>query len=232
MSVKIESYCGILCTACEYRDSCNCGTCVATKGKPFHQKEDETCPVAACAIGRNLRFCGECWEFPCELLKQFSFDKEQGDDGKRIEQCKKWKTELVAEARTGLDPISVCGHHCDYCFMGQWCGGCRSDYNCCSFATISEGGICPNVKCATKRGLDACYDCPDLRDCQKGYYGKEYNDEHEYTAKATAMFIHKYGKEEYTRTLQTAIAAGAAYAKDFDETGSVEAALKKLESFL
>jgi hypothetical protein len=24
------------------------------------------------------------------LLNQFAYDKEQGDDGKRIEQCRKW----------------------------------------------------------------------------------------------------------------------------------------------
>ena len=33
--------------------------------------------------------CGEC-DFPCDLLNQFAYDKEQGDDGKRIEQCRKW----------------------------------------------------------------------------------------------------------------------------------------------
>lgn len=232
MSVKIESYCGIVCSECGYKDSCNCGTCIDTKGKPFHQENGTTCPIAACAIERNVRFCGECGEIPCDLLNKFAFDKEQGDNGKRIEQCNLWKAQLVAEARKGIDPVSVCGHHCDYCFMGQWCGSCRSAYNCCSFATISEEGICPNVKCATEHGFDGCYDCPDLKDCRKGYYVKEYNGEQEYTAKATAMFIHKYGKEEYTRTLQKAIAVGVAYAGDFDKTGSVEAALKEIESFL
>lgn len=232
MSTKIESYCGIICSGCEYRESCNCGTCIETKGKPFYQEAGEKCAIAICAIEKNIRFCGECADFPCELLKKFSYDKEQGDEGKRIEQCQKWKTQLVSEAREGIDSVSVCGHHCDYCFMGQWCGGCRSNYNCCSYATVSENGVCPNVKCADEHGFDGCYECPNLKDCKKGYYVKEYNDEHEYTAKATAMFIHKYGKEAYTKVLQEAIAQGVAYAADFDATGSVEAVLLKLEQFL
>jgi hypothetical protein len=31
------------------------------------------------------------------LLKQFAYDKEQGDDGKRIEQCRKWKEGVSCE---------------------------------------------------------------------------------------------------------------------------------------
>lgn len=27
---------------------------------------------------------------PCEVLIQFSYDKEQGDDGARIKQCECW----------------------------------------------------------------------------------------------------------------------------------------------
>ena len=42
--------------------------------------------------------CGECGYreqmncggFPCDLLNMFAYDKEQGDNGKRIEQCRKW----------------------------------------------------------------------------------------------------------------------------------------------
>ena len=72
-----------------------------------------------------------------------------------MENCRRIKAEWVKAARAGVDPVSVCGHHCDFCFLGQWCGGCRSGYNCCSFATISPDGICPQVKCATKKGWKA-----------------------------------------------------------------------------
>lgn len=221
--IKFDTYCGLSCERCEYREKMNCGGCIATQGKPFHG----SCEVAECAKSRGKRFCGECENIPCDLLKKYSFDPKQGDNGKRIENCQQIKAMLVKEAREGVDPVSVCGHHCDYCFMGQWCGGCRSEYNVCSFATLYEDGQCPNVKCATEKGMNGCYECTQLQDCTKGYYGKA----GEYTAKATALFIQKYGKDSYTKSLKVAIDSGLAYAKSFDETGSVEEALKLLERF-
>lgn len=135
---------------------------------------------------------------------------------------------LVKRAREGLDPISCCGHHCDYCFLREGCGGCRSDYNVCSFATLFEDRQCPNVKCAKEKGIEGCYKCGELESCSKGYYCRE----NEYVAKATAMFIKRYGKGRYTETLSKAIEGGADYPKTFDETGSVKRALKLLEKYL
>ena len=126
-----------------------------------------------------------------------------------------------------MDPVSVCGHHCDFCFLGQWCGGCRSGYNCCSFATISPDGICPQVKCADEKGLEGCWLCTKLDGCAKGYYGNQ----DEYVAKATAMFIRKHGKETYTEALCRAVEARENYPKSFDAQGSVEAALRLLEQY-
>ena len=116
---------------------------------------------------------------------------------------------------------------CDFCFMGQWCGSCRSDYNCCSFAVLFEDKKCPNVSCADEKGLDGCYDCLELENCTVGYYGNE----NEYAAKATAIYIKKYGKEKYTEILKKAIEGGMEYAKDLDECGSVEKAVELLEKW-
>lgn len=82
----VESRCGILCSACECKDQMNCGGCVQID-KPFW---GDSCPVKSCCEGKNLMHCGKCGDFPCDLLNQFSYDKEQGDDGKRIEQFKAW----------------------------------------------------------------------------------------------------------------------------------------------
>ena len=87
----VESRCGILCNECEYKEEMNCGGCVNID-KPFWGGE-EGCPVKDCCESKKLEHCGECSDFPCELLNQFAYDKEQGDDGKRIEQCKKWAKE-------------------------------------------------------------------------------------------------------------------------------------------
>jgi len=83
----VESRCGILCNQCEYREKVNCGGCV-TITKPFW---GDACPVKSCCEENEHKHCGECNDFPCDLLNQFAYDKEQGDDGKRIEQCEKWR---------------------------------------------------------------------------------------------------------------------------------------------
>jgi len=81
----IESRCGIVCSACTYRESTGCTGC-ASIAKPFWGD----CPVKTCCEQKSLSHCGLCGDFPCETLSSFSYDKEHGDDGKRIEQCRKW----------------------------------------------------------------------------------------------------------------------------------------------
>ena len=94
-NVIIDAYCGLKCSECDYREANNCGGCIATLGKPFYGE----CSIAECAISKNIRFCGECAEFPCELLNQFSYDKEHGDNGARIEHCKFLKAEIDKEIK-------------------------------------------------------------------------------------------------------------------------------------
>lgn len=81
----IESRCGILCSECEFKEKGMCIGCTLIEN-PFWGK----CPIKKCAEDKSLNHCGECAEFPCELLISFAYDKEQGDDGKRLEQCKMW----------------------------------------------------------------------------------------------------------------------------------------------
>ena len=50
------------------------------------------CEVKMCCEEKNIRFCGECNEFPCEMLSNMG--KEYGYDSSiKIEQCKKWMCE-------------------------------------------------------------------------------------------------------------------------------------------
>lgn len=215
MKFEPESRCGVSCAACESFLGGGCPGCIAA---------EKECAVTACAKQKGRRFCGECGEFPCEILMEY--EKQPGKAG-CVENCRRIKAEWVKAARAGVDPVSVCGHHCDFCFLGQWCGGCRSGYNCCSFATISPDGICPQVKCADEKGLEGCWLCTELDGCAKGYYGNQ----DEYVAKATAMFIRKYDKETYTEALRRAVEAGENYPKSFDAQGSVEATLRLLEQY-
>lgn len=82
----ITSRCGILCNECTYREQVGCTMCTQIE-KPFW---GESCPVKSCCEEKGKEHCGQCAEFPCELLTSFAYDEEQGDGGKRIEQCRKW----------------------------------------------------------------------------------------------------------------------------------------------
>ena len=91
--IMVESRCGILCSklGCKEKFGVDCKWCVNI-GKPFWGE----CPVKSCCEGKNLEHCGLCYDFPCQLLKSFSYDKEHGDNGKRICQCEMWaKSERV-----------------------------------------------------------------------------------------------------------------------------------------
>lgn len=47
------------------------------------------CPIAKCNLDKKLQNCSKCPDFPCELLNKFAYDKEQGDNGQRIENLRK-----------------------------------------------------------------------------------------------------------------------------------------------
>lgn len=42
--------------------------------KPFW---GDSCPVKLCCENKGKEHCGECLEFPCALLNQFSYDEKQ-----------------------------------------------------------------------------------------------------------------------------------------------------------
>lgn len=86
-----ESRCGLLCSACEFRESMGCAGCTQIE-KPFW---GESCPVKSRCEGRDLPHCGLCGDFPCQVLEGFAYDPQQGDNGARIERCAQWKGETA-----------------------------------------------------------------------------------------------------------------------------------------
>lgn len=81
-----DSRCGIVCNECIYKLRKECDGCVRIEN-PFWG----VCDVKNCCERKNLEHCGLCADFPCEDLKKMSYDDSgEGDNGKRIEQCKKW----------------------------------------------------------------------------------------------------------------------------------------------
>ena len=115
-----------------------------------------------------------------------------------VEAMCRIKNKLCLNARKGVDPIACCGLSCEHCFLKEWCGGCRTSYNTCSYATVCPDHICPNVRCCKEKGLDGCYECDDLINCKKGFYANG-NDAN--AVKTMAFFISRYGKKELAEVL-------------------------------
>jgi hypothetical protein len=103
----------------------------------------------------------------------------------------------------------------------------NSDNPNCSFATLFEDKTCPNVKCCITKSLDGCYECKDLADCRIGFY-----DTKEQVAKATALFIQKYGKETYNSSLVKAIQDGVKYPHQFNEMEDIVKMIELLEKYI
>ena len=114
-----------------------------------------------------------------------------------IEAMQRIKNRLCKNARKGADPVAICGLSCNHCFLGEWCGGCRTRYNTCSFAIYSEGRICPNVKCCNAKNIDGCYECGELETCEKGFYVSSNDGAN--AAKAQSLYIKKHGKKEFLK---------------------------------
>ena len=112
-----------------------------------------------------------------------------------IEAMRRIKNKLCKTARKGVDPVACCGLSCNHCFLGEWCGSCRTIYNTCSFATVSPDGVCPNVKCCQEKGIDGCYECDSLESCEKGFYVSSNDGAN--AAKAQALYVRKHGKKEF-----------------------------------
>ena len=116
-----------------------------------------------------------------------------------IEAMCRIKNKLCQKAKKGVDQIAYCGLSCAHCFLKDWCGSCRTEYNTCSFAKCSPDGVCPNAACCREKGFDGCYECDDIRDCKRGFYslGKEVH-----AIKSMSLFISKYGKKELQTVLE------------------------------
>jgi hypothetical protein len=80
-----ESRCGVSCNNCTRKEAVNCKGCPNME-KPFWGGE---CKVKTCCETKLLNHCGECTEFPCEMVAKMGV--EQGFDPKpRLDNLKKW----------------------------------------------------------------------------------------------------------------------------------------------
>ena len=83
-----ESRCGVCCNSCERKETVHCKGCPNMQA-PFW---GGVCEVKNCCENKNLNHCGECADFPCEMLCNMGVDLGF-DPRPKIEQCRKWAAE-------------------------------------------------------------------------------------------------------------------------------------------
>ncbi len=83
----IESRCGRICSECGFFE--RCGGCTNIPKPPWANR----CPIKSCCEEKELMHCGKCEGFPCRKLVSFAKDKDYGDGGIRLDQCRAWKEE-------------------------------------------------------------------------------------------------------------------------------------------
>lgn len=113
--------------------------------------------------------------------------------------CNDSKRKLIREVKAVTDQFSACGFYCEYCFLSEWCGGCKSACNVCSYATLSEDNVCPNVACCREKGYDGCYQCEEIRSCKTGFYGPDSDGAN--AAKALAILRRDCGDKAVVTAL-------------------------------
>lgn len=79
------SRCGLDCESCTRREEYGCGGCTEMTDGYWGSK----CEIKQCCESKHLEHCGLCREFPCEVLREFCYDEEFGDNGERLMNCKK-----------------------------------------------------------------------------------------------------------------------------------------------
>lgn len=138
------------------------------------------------------------------------------------------KQKLIRKMKDETDQVAVCGFHCEHCPYSEWCGGCNSACNMCSFATCSEDNMCENLKCAISKGYKKCAECAELLTCKKGFFSTETGDQ----PKIGSLFIRKYGVEKYAEMMNKLEKHMDEYNEELKKTTTVEEGLALVEKYM
>lgn len=71
------------------------------------------------------------------------------------------------------------------------------------------------------KGFEGCWQCDKTDDCSIGFFSSGEND-----AKAYALYIKKYGTEEYTKTILNLLHKGYNYPRDFKNINDINRILE------
>lgn len=120
--------------------------------------------------------------------------------------------------------IGYCGNHCEYCFFTE-CDGCKSNNLSCSYANLFKDKKCPNTVCFVNNNISGCWQCEKVLNCQTGFFSSGEND-----AKAYALYIKKYGTQQYTNTVLQLIRNGHNYPREFKNINDINVILDIFEA--
>lgn len=81
---EVQSKCGKDCSRCSFKDDYGCAGCNETVDGYW----GERCEIKECCKVKHLDHCGLCKNFPCEQLRELSYDSDP--DGDNLLNCKKW----------------------------------------------------------------------------------------------------------------------------------------------
>ena len=121
------------------------------------------------------------------------------------------KKQPVVYDEDSTDMIACCGIHCKYCFFDGGCQGCMNQPNQCSYGYYCDSRLCTNIKCAKEKGIEGCYNCGQVSDCQVGFFkDSPYG-------RVIAQFIGKEGKMAFEKAVKEMLKRGYNYSKDLEE---------------
>ena len=66
MTNEMIAFCGVDCAACSDLAEGKCPGCRKTVWP-----EDDPCPPVGCCGKRGIEVCGQCEDFPCQMMREF-----------------------------------------------------------------------------------------------------------------------------------------------------------------
>jgi hypothetical protein len=115
--------------------------------------------------------------------------------------------------------VACCGLVCRLCFKAAQCPGYRVAGSACPGP--GQDGPCVHRDCCQERGLEGCWQCPDLGTCQVGLFAPGLSPK----VKAFATFMRDEGVDRFIAGVQAGRASGLQIEKGGDYDGKPEAAV-------
>jgi len=81
---EVKGCCGTYCKECSFKEEYDCKGCEEMLGKVFWGE----CDIYKCSNEKNLEHCGNCADFPCEMLSNMI---KNGHNPNRMKNLLTWR---------------------------------------------------------------------------------------------------------------------------------------------